>query len=78
MALPNLQQPFEIETDASGYAMGAVLLQKGKPICFHSETFSKVVTNYPTYYKELFPLVESVKKWKHYLMCKETVIHTDH
>jgi hypothetical protein len=27
LALPYLQQPFEIETDASGYAMGAVLMQ---------------------------------------------------
>ena len=36
LAFPDLQRPFEIETDASGYAMGAVLLQKGKPICFHS------------------------------------------
>ena len=26
LALPYLQQPFEIETDASGYAMGFVLL----------------------------------------------------
>ena len=24
LALPDLQQPFEIETDASGYAMGLV------------------------------------------------------
>ena len=30
------------------------------------------------YDKELYALVESVKKWKHYLMGKETIIHTDH
>lgn len=58
--------------------MGTVLLQKGKPIFFHSKTFSKVVMNYLTYYKELFALIESFKKWKHYLMGKETVIHRDH
>jgi hypothetical protein len=78
LALPDLQQPFEIETDASAYAMGAVLMQQRKPIFFHSETFSKVVCNYPTYDKELYALVQSVKKWKHYLMGKETIIHTDH
>jgi hypothetical protein len=38
LSLPNLRQPFEIQTDASNYAMGAALLQHGKPICFHSET----------------------------------------
>ena len=57
LALPDLQQPFEIETDASGYAMGAVLMQKRRPICFHSETFTSTVINYPTYDKELFALV---------------------
>lgn len=78
LALLDLQQLFEIETDASGYAMGVVLIRKGKPIFFHSETFSKVDANYPTYDKELYPLVESVKKWKHDLMGKEIVIHIDH
>jgi len=32
LALPNLKHPFEIETDASDYAMGTVLMQHGKPI----------------------------------------------
>ena len=70
LALPDLQQPFEIEIDASGYAMGAVLMQHKKPICYHTETFSKTIINYPTYDKELCALVQSVKKWKHYLMGK--------
>ena len=43
-----------------------------------SKTFSKVVINYPIYNKELYALVQSVKKWKHYLMGKETIIHIDH
>jgi hypothetical protein len=51
LALPNLRQPFEIQTNASNYAMGAVLLQYGKIICFHSETFNGAVINYPTYDK---------------------------
>lgn len=78
LSLPNLQQPFEIETDANGYAMGVVLMQKRKPVCYHSETFSQDVVNYPTYDKELYALVHSVKKWKHYLISKETITHTDH
>ena len=78
LALPNLRYPFEIQTDASDYAMGAVLLQHGKPIAFHFETFNGIVTNYPTYDKELYALVQSIKKWKHYLMGKEMIIHTDH
>jgi hypothetical protein len=78
LPLPDLRQPFKIQTDASNYLMGAVLLQHGKPICFHSKTFNGVVINNPTYDKELYALVQSVKKWKHYLLGKETIIHTDH
>ena len=32
LALSNLRQSFEIQTNASDYAMGAVLMQHGKPI----------------------------------------------
>jgi len=78
LALPNLQRPFEIEINASDYAMGVVLMQHGKPICYQSETFNSVVVNCPTYDKELYALVHSVKKWKHYLLGKEIVIHTHH
>ena len=78
LALPDIQRPFEIETDASDYAMGVVLTKHGKPICYHFETFNFAVVNYPTYDKELYALVQSVKKWKHYLMGKEAIIHTDH
>ena len=76
--MSDLQQPFEIETDASGYAMGEVLMQHKKPICYPSKTLYKIVINYPNYDKELYALVQSVKKWKHYLMGKKTIIHTDH
>jgi hypothetical protein len=74
LMLPNLQNPFEVETNASGYAMGAILMQGGRPICYHYEVFHAVVLNYPTYDKEIYALVQDVKKWKHYLMGKETII----
>ncbi|KAH9291640.1 hypothetical protein KI387_043172, partial [Taxus chinensis] len=78
LALPNLQLPFEVETDVSDYVMGVVLLQGGRPICYHSELFHGAILNYCTYDKELYALVQVVKKWKHYLMGKETIIHMDH
>jgi hypothetical protein len=34
--------------------------------------------NYPIYEKELYAMVQDVKKWKHYLMGKEAIIHIDH
>ena len=53
-------------------------MQYGKPTCFHLETFNGAMINYPTYDKELYELVQSVKKWKQYLMGKDAIIHTDH
>jgi hypothetical protein len=78
LTLLNLQQSFDIDTDAIGYTMGAVLMQYRKLVCYHSETFNQVVVNYPTYDKELYALVQSVKEWKHYLLGKETIMHTYH
>jgi hypothetical protein len=58
--------------------MGAVLMQGGRLVCYHSKIFHGEVLNYPTYDRELYALFQVVKKWKHYLMGKEIVIHTDH
>jgi hypothetical protein len=58
LTVPNLENPFEVEMDASGYAMGAILMQVGRPICYHSKIFHGVVINYPTYDKELYALVQ--------------------
>jgi hypothetical protein len=34
--LPNLQNHFEVEIDASGYAMGEIFMQGGRLIYYHS------------------------------------------
>lgn len=52
-------------------------MQGGISVCSHSELFDEAVLNYPTYDKELYALVKAVKKWKHYLLGKETIIHSD-
>jgi hypothetical protein len=51
LTLPYLQQPFEIETDASNYAIGEVLTQQGNPMAYHNATLSDTVQKYPTYDK---------------------------
>jgi hypothetical protein len=40
--------------------------------------FHGAVLNYPTYDEELYALVQAVKKWKHHMMGKETIIHINH
>jgi hypothetical protein len=78
LSLPDLQQPFKIETDASDYVVGAVLTQHGHPVAYHSETLSDTVRKYPTYDKEMYSIVQACRQWKHYILGKETIIHTDH
>jgi hypothetical protein len=78
ISLPDLQQPFEIETDASDYAMGIILTQHGHPMAYHSETLSDVVRKYPTYDKEMYSIVKACRQWRHYILGKEKIIHTDH
>ena len=51
LVLLDLHQPFEIETDASDYALDVVITRSGHPVAFHSETFSDTVRRYLTYEK---------------------------
>jgi hypothetical protein len=78
LTLLYLQQPFEIETYASDYAIGEVLTQNGHPMAYHSETLSDTVQKYPTYDKEMYSIVQVGRQWKHYILGKEMVIHIDH
>lgn len=54
--LPNLQQSFQIETDASSLAIGAVLQQSGKPLAFFSKRLCSRMQQAPTYVRELFAI----------------------
>ena len=42
------------------------------------ELFRGVVLKVFTYDHELYALVQAVKKWKHYLLSKEIMIHIDY
>jgi hypothetical protein len=62
-----LTDPFKLEVDASGFAMGAVLLQKkedGKhPIAYYLKTLSAAERNYDVYDLELLAIVNALDHW---------------
>src|SRR5215211_857128 len=61
-----------VETDASDFALGAILSQKQDdnrlhPIAFHSRKLTKTEINYDAHDKELLAIVDCFKSWRRYL-----------
>jgi len=74
-----------VETDASDYALAAILSIMTKdneihPIAFHFQTFFALELNYNIYNKELLVIFEVFKIWQHYLEGSTSPIDvvTDH
>jgi hypothetical protein len=78
LALPDFSIPFIVQTDASGHAMGAVLLQNDHPIAYFSRLFCPRLSKASTYIRELHAITCAVKRWRQYLLGHHFVIQTDH
>ncbi|GJW47595.1 retrotransposon-related protein [Tanacetum coccineum] len=64
LALPNFQQTFVVETDASDEGIGAVLQQNRHPIAFLSRSLAPRHKGLSTYEKELWAVVYALEKWR--------------
>lgn len=62
---------YTLYTDASGFAVGAVLLQdQGRglqPVCFHARKMNKHECNYPVHEQELLGVVDALRAFRCYL-----------
>ena len=84
LTIPNDDDPFHLETDASEFAVGSVLSQKQdnkwKPIAFLSKSLSPTERNYEIYDRELLSIMLALQEFRKYLMNAKQIfeIWTDH
>jgi hypothetical protein len=83
-AQPDL--PFQVETDTSNYAYGAILSQKDvtdkkfHPVAFFSKSMTAPEWNYAISDKEALAVIKALEHWCHWLegTTKPVNIITDH
>jgi hypothetical protein len=79
---PDCNKPFILTTDASGYAIGAILsqgkLRQDKPVAYASRTLNNAELNYGTVEKELLAIVWACEHFRPYLLGHKFKIVTYH
>ena len=85
LASADFTKQFILETDASNFAIGAILSQRGEdntehPVAFYSRTLAAAEQNYQVHDKELLAIIEALKHWRHYLIGSPLPVQilTDH
>src|SRR5699024_8609937 len=78
LQIPDTAKPFELYTDASGYALGTVLEQAGQPIGFLSQPMTPTQQKYSIFDQELLALVAALEKWAHLLRAAKVTAYTGH
>jgi hypothetical protein len=66
-----------VRCDASRIAIGEVLSQDNRLVSYFSEKLNDAKEKYYTYEKEFYAVIQSLKKWRHYLIPKDFFLYSD-
>jgi len=82
LCMPADDKPYVLDTDASDFAIGAVLSQEHegveRVVAYASRRLSHAEVNYCVTRRELLAIVHFVKYFRHYLLGRTFVVRTDH
>ena len=78
LCYPSLTRDFELQTDASAVGLGAVLEQDGHVVAYASRSLTQAERQYSVIERECLAVLYAVKQFRHYLLGRAFVLHTDH
>ena len=75
---PDSNETFKIRTDARKFQLGAVIIQKGKPIVFYRRKLTDSQKRYTVTEREPLSIVVTLKRFRTILLGENLRIYTDH
>lgn len=84
LILPNPSLPYVVVPDASGYAVGGIIMQEKNdgsglhPVAYCSRQMINAELRYPVHQQELLAIFYLMKQYRHLLIGQQVTVHTDH
>eukprot|EP00253_Pinus_taeda_P016502 PITA_16502 len=78
LSIADPNKDYVVCTDASKEGLGGVLMQEGRVIAYESHKLKEHEQKYSAYDLELAAVIHALKMWRHYLMGRKFLLHTDH